>query len=214
MERFSAEEFVRAVGFVKKADCRGFATIDATAKMLSVRKFDVMTYIEENPLLVRCTEHTDYKVVSVPLRNPFNGKTVGRTTEMRVAKRYGLCIDEAFCHVEDNPWNPEWLERQIRLNEKTVYATAFDNYGEIQGHYLSEDLPSDKLFEDNRKNVWLWRNTRAKLEAARALGATRETTFWFGGAFDATRRVKPFAIDSEGVCLLENNGWTVVGKWF
>lgn len=57
MKKISSEDFTKAVEYVKKAECHPFATLDATAKMLGVRKFDVMAYIEKNPKLVVCSSH-------------------------------------------------------------------------------------------------------------------------------------------------------------
>ena len=211
-------DFERAVGYVKRADCRSFATLDATAKMLGVRKFDVMTYLEQNPKLVVCSEHHDSTQVVKPSYRPFDGKRIGRHYETRITKRYGLCIDDAFASVEENPFNDEWLEKTMRQYEKTVWISAWDNYGQIEGHYLAEDarpssLPSGEVFKDHRKNTFLWRNTAEKLAQCKALGATFKKTFYFGGLGDCSSHEVRYAVDAEGVKKLEAAGWTVIGKW-
>ena len=112
--------------------------------------------------------------------------------------------------MKDNPFNDEWLEKTMRQYEKTVWISAWDNYGQIEGHYLAEDarpssLSSEKVFKDHRNNTFLWRNTAQKLAQCEALGATFRKTCY-------SHEVR-YAIDAEGVKKLEAAGWTVVGKW-
>ena len=214
------ERFIKAFGFVKQETGRHFATIGEIARMLGVPKYDVMQFTADNAPLLHLDMRTEYKETLVRDRNPFTGKTLPSSHyESRVSKRYGLCVFEAYPSREENPWQAEWLHRQIHLNEKTVYISEWDNYGQIEGHYLAEDtrpsdLPDGKIYEDNRKNTFLWRNTYAKLAQCEALGATFKKTFYFGGFGDCSSHEVRHAIDAEGVKKLEAAGWTIAGKWF
>lgn len=196
----STKSFTQAFEFAKQADCRNFATIQSMCRMLGCKPFSVMEYLNANPRLVHCEERF----------------TKGGQKSL---KSLGLCICEAYESVEQNPWEPEWLEWAKEHYKKTVWVSEWNNYGVIEGYFLAIDRRPDNLtekeiFADNRKNKFLWGNTPEKLETCRALGATKQATFYIGGMGDCTSHDIPYAIISEGIKLLEKKGWTVMDKWF
>lgn len=196
----SIESFNKAFNFAKQADCRDFATIQSMCRMLGCKPFAVMEYINTYPQLVHCEERFENR--------PKGGK-----------KSLGLCVCGAYTSAEQNPWEPEWLKWAKKHYRKTVWVSEWNNYGVIEGHYLAEDtrpknLREGEIYIDNRKNEFIWRNTHEKLEACKALGATKETKFFIGGYGDCSENNIPYAIASEGIKILEENGWNVIDKWF
>ena len=90
-----------------------------------------------------------------------------------------------------------------------------NNYGEILGTCCVEDkkpssLPYDSQYKDHRRNTWLWRNTREKLEAAKATGGLVTKSFCMGGFGDSYMREEPYSLTSESRRILEEKGWTIL----
>jgi len=213
MKDITIEDLVTAVRLVKKDTCEDYATTAAVAKMLGVRKMDVLLLLEDNARLVRLEQRFRQKVRRRAYKvggKTFHGEAVVNGASL------GLCIIGAWTAVEDNPWNPEWLEAAKRLLAKTLWLSEVNNYGEILGHCFHEDkrpsdIPSDHLFADNRRNDWLWRNTPEKLKAAKALGGCSEHTFIKGGFGDSYSCVEPYAATQKELDILRENGWTIIG---
>lgn len=209
------EEFAKGVEYAKKAGCLPYATIPALSKMLGRKNFEVMEYLEEHPDLVHTEERFAPKTITVTDRFPGSTfKPIKRQVQTK-GKSLGLCIIEAYRSKEENPWTEEWLKKTIRKYEKTIWVAEWDNYGLIEGLYLprtnrSTELKENELFKDNHRNDFLWKNTPEKLEAAKALGATFETTYYIGGFGDCSNHHIEYAIESKGIQILKDNGWTVI----
>jgi hypothetical protein len=208
------KEFAKAVAYAKKASGHPFATLSDIKKMLSCRPMDVMDFIETHPGLVHCEHRHETKAVRVKVRLPGTNKWYW-STDMRNGKSLGLCVIETFETEEDNPWTEKGLQKLIDDNARTVWVSVVDNYGHHIGQALREDKVNDDYRyggrpQDARKAAWLWRNTRNKLEATKAAGATKDKTFIMGGFMDSYERKEEFSIDEDGIKLLEKDGWTVV----
>ena len=208
------KEFAKAVAYAKKASGNPFATLSGIQKMLSCRPMDVMDFIETHPCLVHCEHRSETKLVRVKERIPGTNKWYW-ATDTRTGKSLGLCVIEAFETEEDNPWTEKGLQKLIDDNAKTVWVSVVDNYGQHIGQAIREDKVHDDYRyggrpQDARKAPWLWRNTREKLDATRAVGATKEKSYWIGGIGDCYERKEEFSINEEGIKLLEKDGWTVI----
>jgi len=216
MAQITPEDVATAVRLVKKETCRGFATVFETAKMLGVRKMDVLLYMEQHPKLFHAEERFRQKHVKVTV-NGFGALRGRRWKEDRVVDgaSLGLCLIEAYTTPEDNPWNAEWLAAAQERFAKTLWLSEVNNYGDILGHCFIEDrrpssLPPEKVYADNRRNDWLWRNTREKLEAAKALGGCAEKSYIMGGFGDSYHRNEPYGVTAESKAILEADGWTII----
>lgn len=217
MPKITIEDLITAVRLVKTDTCQNFATTDAIARMLAVRKMDVLLFLEQNPKLVHTEEKFRPKTVSVTAYG--HGVLAGkkwRTKEVVNGASLGLCVTDAYATPEDNPWNGEWLEAAKARYAKTLWLSKADNYGEIVGHYFAEDrkpsnLSHDQVYADNRRNEWLWRNTHEKLEAAKSIGGCFDTSFVFGGFGDACERKFSYGVSGDSLDVLKKGGWTVIG---
>ncbi len=205
-----------AVRLVKKETCRSFATIAETAKMLGVRKIDVLLYMEQYPKLFHAEQRFRQKHVKETVHG-FGALRGQKWKEDRIVNgaSLGLCFIEAYTTLEDNPWNREWLDAAMERFAKTLWLSEVNNYGEILGHYFREDkrplsIPSDHAYADNRRNEWLWRNTREKLEAAKALGGCKEQSYIMGGFGDSYRCNESYGVTTESLALLKAAGWTII----
>lgn len=212
MANISIEEIITALRLVKKDTCQDYATTAALAKMLGARKMDVLLFIEQNPKLLHTEER--YRKKSIQRTIMICGRPVKESHLINGAS-LGLCLIEAFPDAKSNPWNPEWLEATKRHLAKTLWLSEVNNYGEILGHCFHEDerpsdIPSDHLFADNRRNDWLWRNTREKLEEAKSLGGCFEHSYIMGGYGDSYERKEPYAVNAQSLQLLKNAGWTII----
>lgn len=212
MKKITIDDIITAVRLVKQDTCQDYATTAAVAKMLGARKMDVLLFIEQNPKLVHTEERFRKKAAQRTIL--IGGRTV-KESRMVDGASLGLCITEAFPDAASNPWNAEWLEAaQVRLS-RTLWLSEVNNYGEILGECFHEDIhpkdiPQNMVFKDNRRNDWIWRNTREKLEAAKALGGCFERTFVMGGYGDSYERREPYAVTAETVDILTKNGWTLI----
>ena len=210
MNAITIEDFVTAVRLVKKDTCQSYATTQAIARMLGAKKMDVLLFMEENPRLLHVSEHFKPKYVKVRI----GGET---WTQERRGASLGLCVDEAYATPEENPWNPEWLAGARQRYAKTLWLSNVNNYDQIIGRCFNEDMrPSGKpdgfVFDDNRENTWLWRNTKEKLEAAKALGACAPYTFWKGGFSDSYKDERPYAVSAKGLSILKDNGYNIIAE--
>ncbi len=198
---FTPKEFAHAVEMAKKAECKSYATLTAIKRMLSCKPIDVMDFIETHPELV----HTEQR---------FETRTVK-------SRSLGLCVIEAYESEELNPWTEAGLQYLIKEHEHTVWISDINNYGQIIGSAIHEDtIPKDewgiKKYKDGerpadaRKATWLWRNTHEKLDAISRLQASYNKTFWMGGLGDSYAVKENFAINSNGIKILRDNGWTVI----
>ena len=217
MAKITIEDLVTAVRLVKKETCRDYATVADTARMLGARKMDVLLFLDENPRLVHAEERFRERRIrrKVAGHGALRGRSWWEETTARGAS-LGLCLIEAYATVEENPYNPEWLEAAKARYTRTLWLSDVDNYGQILGRCCLEDarpssVPYGHLFTDNRRNTWLWRNTREKLEAAKALGGCVERDFCMGGFGDSYIRHEPYAVTLESRKVLENAGWTLIG---
>lgn len=115
------------------------------------------------------------------------------------------------------------LRHLIESNAKTVWASNVDNWGQILGEILHPDtIPTGDYGQlkyrdgqrpaDARKAPWLWRNTKEKLEALKAIGAVSEKTYWMGGFGDSYSRKEPYSLSAEGIKILEAEGWKLIRK--
>ena len=210
------QDLAEAVRLVQKDKCRDFATTAEVAAMLGVRKMDILSFIDLHPELVHAEER--FREKKVKTRVGGWGALRGRTwTEERTVNgaSLGLCIIGAYAAVEDNPWQNEWLAAARQRFAKTLWSVPVDNYGEILGTCCIEDkkpssLPYDRQYRDHRRNTWLWRNTKEKLEAAKAAGGLVTESFCMGGFGDSYIREEPYSLTSESRRILEEKGWTIL----
>jgi len=207
------KEFTQAVKYTKNADCTTYATIPSLTKMLGCRRIEVMQYLEDHPDLVHTEERFRSKTVNEktypPVGKPYNIKVAARGASL------GLCIIDAYERPELNPWNELWLKETIKKYSKTVWVSEWSNYGQIEGLFLARtsrpsSLKENELYKDNRRNDFLWKNTEEKLEAAKTLGATFETTYYIGGFGDCSQHKIPYGINQKGIQMLRDNRWTVI----
>ena len=216
MTQLTPEDVATAVRLVKKETCRGFATVADTAKMLGVRKMDVLLYMEQYPKLFHAEQRHRVKHVKVTVHG-WGALRGQKWKEDRVVDgaSLGLCFIEAYTTPEDNPWNPEWLVAAKEKYTKTLWLTGVNNYGDILGYCFTEDkrpssLQEGQVYADNRQNPWLWRNTHEKLEAAKALGGCKEKSYIMGSFGDSYHRNEPYGVTAESRAILESAGWTLL----
>jgi len=212
---FDIKDFSKAVILLKNGKCRDFVTVPDLARALGARQIDILAFIDENPRLVHTEERFREKTKTVKVAGwgALRGQSWTEQRKMNGAS-LGLCVIDAFERIEDNPWNPEWLEKVQRDYAKTLWLSEVNNYGEILGQCFTETkknsaLAYGQVYANNLRNDWLWRNTREKLEAAKALGGCFEKTFVMGGYGDSYERREPYATDARGLEILRNAGWTI-----
>ena len=151
LRKISAKDVADAVRYVKTAECKSFATLKSLQKMLACKPMELMAWLEENSGLVHCEE---------------------MFSQMRGVKTsIGLCVVEAFEWEEENPWTKKGFDKIVNDAKDTLWIVEIiDPFHSNRhlGYFLNEDrhpseIPEDRMFQDGRKNKWLWRNTREKI---------------------------------------------------
>lgn len=173
------QEIKRRFELLKMANDKQYCSVSELAKELKVRKTDLMQFIVDNP------------------------KLFVKTNVTVVNKNIGACLSDVYLLPEDNPGTEEWIQKQIVEKEKYIYISEFDNYGVIEGYFITIDKESNS----NRKE-WIWRNTKEKVEEIQSLGVTYEHIFYFGGFGDCAEHKVEYAISPEGLQKLKQEGWT------
>lgn len=185
---------------LKKATLQNTIIVKDLAKELKVSITDLMQYIEEHPQLFATEEVWSYKAK----QNYYYvcGKKCTETVSVK-DKLKGLGISSVYLKPEDNYRTDEWLKKQERIFDKTIWISKWDNYGSIEGEYVNGDY-NDKF------RSHLWRNTPVKIKELKEIGALYDTTFFVGGYGDCTQHECKTAINAEGKKIAEENGWTIV----
>jgi hypothetical protein len=175
--------------------------IKKLAKELNVKETKLLNFINENK------KHFDigYKNIT---KNTFKiiyfqGRKVKIPTEIPVGKI--LCIKNIYLNIEDNPNNEEWVQKQIKENEKTIFLERVVFWITTSDWYI----PIDEYDENDRYKKYLWRNTIEKINKIKSIeGVVKEKTY---ASLDSSKTVDTY-IDDEGIKKLELNGWTVIKK--
>lgn len=197
-------EIKRRVDLLKKVTQQRTVLIKDVAKELKERQTDLMIFIEDNPKLFLTDQVWSWKKETYYENTPFGRRKDSRTVK---DKCKGLGITEVFLSPEDNCRTDEFVTLMQRKHAKTIWVSAWDNYGCIEGHYVQQDLPSEK----DEKRSHLWRNTEKKVKELKELGVLQDGTFYIGGAFDCSSHKKDTAITKTGADKARAAGWTVIG---
>lgn len=187
----------------KMATKQNVVAITDLAKELKVRVTDLMEFINDNPKLFITEECWSYKN-KTEYSYVFGHKC--KNTIRVKDKCKGLGLTNVYLTAEENYTTNEWLIKKIEDNEKTIWVSAWDNYGTIEGYYVRGDY-EDK---NDKYNSFLWRNTASKINELKELGILYDTTFYIGGFGDCTEHKSSTAINKEGMKKAEELGWTII----
>ena len=186
---------------LKTATLQRAILIKDIAKELKESTTDLMQFVLDNPKLFATEEVWSYK------NKPHYYYICGRKCKETISvkdKLKGLGIAEVYLSAEDNFRTDEWLEKQIRLYSKTIWLSKWDNYGTIEGEYVSEDT------EEGGRKFKYWRNTPEKIAELKELGVLYTTTFFYGGFGDCSPHECNTAINKTGKEIAEKEGWTII----
>lgn len=174
-------EIKRRFDLLTKANNENYCLLSELAKELSIKKTDLMQFIEDN-----------YKLFSICAmeRKMNNGKF----------KNLGVAIQNVYLHVDENPITDEWLKKHLEEYKDYIYIEEISNYGEILGYYVKED-------KDGKLRENLWRNTKEKIEKLRKQGIIGERTFYIGGYNDSYKRIYDTTLLQGWRNHLKDEGW-------
>lgn len=196
-------EIKKRFDLYKMATKQKVVAITDLAKELKVRITDLMEFINDNPKLFITEECWSYKN-KTEYRYVFGHKC--KETIRVKDKCKGLGLVNVYITAEDNYKTEEWLNKQISENAKTIWVSAWDNYGTIEGQYIRIDLES----EYDKFKYHLWRNTTSKINELKELGILHHTTFYIGGFSDYSAQEVDSAINEDGIKKAEELGWSVI----
>lgn len=157
---------------LKRIYGKTYCSVPDLARELKARKTDLMDFIEQNPKLFRVED-----------------------------KQKGVIILDVFLKPEDNYTTEEWLEKQIKDNERYIHISEVDDYGKIVGYYINLDASGSR-------NYNLWRNTKEKIEFIQTLGLVYPKTFYLGFFGDSYHFKVDCCIPEENIKKLEDMGWS------
>jgi hypothetical protein len=192
------------VELLQKANNLKYALLAEVAKELKVSKTDLMKFIEDEPGRVYCENVWSYKEKKVKRRLwPNDPNSVYIDTEMVKNRSLGLGIVSVYLLERDNYRTNAWLRHKIETCDKTLQITEWDNYGYIEGYYVSIDSKDTKLREG------YWRNTSEKLQWLKDNNFLYSTTFSTGGFGDCSIHKIDSAISPESIQKLKVLGWQI-----
>jgi len=108
------------VRLIQKVNCQNYALISEVAKEMSVKKTQVMMYIEEHPKL--------FILVEVKKGD----------------KVQGLGIKTVYTDANQNPETEEWLNLQKDLWEKKIHISSMYYYNQLEFYHIAVDTSAEK----------------------------------------------------------------------
>ncbi|MEK2647367.1 hypothetical protein [Bdellovibrio sp. BCCA] len=156
-------------------------TVSAVAKEVGFKASAVLEFIENKP------GHFETEAVQV-----------GRTKSLAIKNVYDL--------VRDNPKTQEYLDFKIKINQKSITISYYDNYGFVSGYYIQ---PSKDKLEIQ------YMNTPEKVsEISKAL-SLKQASYTIGGFGDSStyQPKDAYEISYSQLKQLMDEGWTVIGEF-
>jgi len=108
------------VRLIEKVNCQNFALISEVAKEMSVKKTQVMAYIESHPKL--------FTLVEV----------------RKGDKVLGLGIRTVYTEADQNPDTQEWLDRKTREWDHKIHVGEMSYYGQHEFWLFPEETSKSK----------------------------------------------------------------------
>lgn len=131
-----------------------------------------------------------------------------------LSEKKGCAIKGVYLTVSDNPYHPENLKMLKERNERTLYVTQWEYYGQKECYYLYDDREKRYDYKDGynwpyARQTWLWRNTKEKLESLKK-GRHYHMGCGSTGTFSGTDI--PFAVSVSEMRNLLADGWKLTGE--
>ena len=197
MKNLSIEVVKESFKMLTMLENKKFSSVVKLARTLHCEPTKLVAFILDNPKLFHTSNRWEPKKKKVPVI--IGGKKIYEEIEVR-GKSIGLCIDAVFLDPSENYLNQEWLEVMLVKNRKYLHVSEADNYGHIQGYYFCIDKPDDAY------RTHIWRNTQEKIDNIKEY--LKKQTFLYGGLGDSFSSTQKYAITSENLEKLKEQGWT------
>ena len=175
----------RIFGLLQKVNNSGSVYVSELAKEMNVKKTALMAFILDNPRLFKSS-----------------------------SDKKGATLRKVYLSPAENPYDKAFLENIKATWSKWLYVLQWDCYGKKEEYYL----PDESGTRDNYKydysypydrQVWLWRNTREKMEKVKESGhfhkGTGSTGMWSGTSI-------PYCVSIEEMKALIDDGWHLEGE--
>lgn len=193
---------------LKVVNNHNYALITEIAKELKVSKIDLAKHVIDHQKLFYAENIFSYKEVKVKRRLwPNDAKSTYTTSDMVPNKNLGMGLKEVYLNAVENYRTSEWLANQITTMSKYLHISEVDNYGMIEGYYISTDVKKEKL-DDDKYRCYQWRNTLDKVEWFKENGFTHPSGFTIGGFGDSYSFKVENSIALNKINELKLLGWT------
>lgn len=204
----SQEQIKETFDLILKIENKSYVLIPHLAKELKVDKFQLTQYIIDNPKVFYFENEFSYKHVKVKRYLWPGQKEFYWDTNYVKNKSLGLAVKNVYLNPDDNYRTDEWLQKMIETQKHYIAISEMNNYGYIQGYYLSKDVKPEKQTDDKYR-FWKWRNTDEKLDYLKSNGYTNEGGAVYGGFGDSHSVKYDHEITLNSIGKLQAMGWTM-----
>jgi hypothetical protein len=192
------QKIKEAFELTKDITNKNYVLISLLARKLKIDELDLMSFIKNNSDLFYTETIWTYKTKKV--KNNIAGRYYWSEDVVK-NKNLGLGIKTVYLSKLENYRTDEWLQKQIKDKAKYLHISEMDNYGYIQGYYLSKD-------KEDAYRTHLWRNTAEKLNRLKQENYLHSGSTVYGGFGDSYTAKYEYTISPEKINQLNELGWT------
>lgn len=183
---FEIGEIKRIVHLIQTVDCTNYALVTDVAKEMSVKKTELMQFIEDNPKL-------------------FHTYEVFRNVSKSSNKSIGLAIGKVYLNANENPDTEEWMNDKIAEWDKKIHVAEMTYYDQHEYYYIPEDDPKSENSTYAKQGKY--RNTPAKIKELVDAGILKKSPAGYGGLGDY-HEAQAYRYTDEVGKAIKDYGWT------
>lgn len=178
-------EIKRIVHLIQTVDCTRYALIADVAKEMSVKKTEIMQFIEDNPKL--------FSIYRIDI------------TTKTTTKNLGLGIGKVYLKANENPDTEEWMNDKIAEWDKKIHVAEMTYYDQHEYYYIPEDDPKSENSTYAKQGKY--RNTPAKIKELVDAGILKKSSAGYGGLGDY-HEAQAYLYTAEVGKAINDYGWT------